>query len=702
MKKTEKENLPTLAVLTLFALFALFAFALFFSSNILVFAQKTKNINKFENSIILTIGSEKIPFGEVKKAYDKNAMKKGIPFESISRDSALSFLDLYIKYKIKVIDGRKNNFDKDSAVVEEIRKNRTLLAESFLLESSLIEPQIRRFMEMRKVEKKIAMIMTIFQPDGDTLDAYNSIQYALKEIQNGGTFENTAKKYSADSMTAVNGGVLPVYITGLKVQRSMEDPIYNLKIGEYTKQPIKTNFGYFLIKLIDEKPREFVLVSHILVPLKNDNAQLGPIVQDSAAAKNLIDSIHNLLSKGAKFPEIARQFSSDKVTSEKGGMLGIYSRSTGLSESNDILVTEVEEAVYSLKDRQFSKPVLSKYGYHIVRRDSTIVYPEDFEKDEIKTNYRRLYFQEDKARFYDSLARSLCNFSLNQDNFNMLLSRIDTTKTALDVNLIPSIPVDLMQKTLYSINNQNYTIEIFIKTITEQPEFKLTPTNRESLEKVTRRIIEPIIIETATKNIENTHPQFKLIMDEFTDGIILFKSESANVWDKLVFDTVFALQFYDTTTIDLKVPPQYNLSEIFVLSEEKAKEIYELLKSGKMTFEEAAAEFTQRAGAFRDRKGNYGFIAGNNYLIVKFLEAGLQVGEYTEPIKYDNGFAIATITEILPERKRTFEESLQFISGAVQSELQRKLEDDWLNQLKQTYKVVINNKLIDEIFGKKK
>ena len=690
MKKAEK----IVSVLTLFALFI--------SPNILVFSQKTKDIKKFENSTILTIGSEKIPFIEVKKAYDKNAMKNGIPYESISRDSALAFLDLYIKYKVKVIYGRENNYDKDSTVVEEIKKNRSLLSEAFLLESEVIEPNVKRFMDMRKIEKKIAMIMTSFRSDGDTVEAYKTIQYALQEIENGGTFESSAKKYSVDSMTAINGGVLPVYITGLKVQKNMEDPIYKLKIGEYTKQPIKTNFGYFLIKLIDEKPREFIKISHILIPFKNDNKQLGPIVEDSAAAKKLADSIYNLLSKGEKFAELAKKFSADKATSERGGELGIYSRSTGLRDNNDILLTEVEEAAYSLKDKQFSKPVLTKFGYHIVKRDSTVVYPEDFEKEEIKTNYKRLYFQEDKARFYDSLGKALCGFSLNQNNFNMLLSKIDTTKTALDTNLLSSIPPSLMQETLYSINQKNYTVENFIRTIVDKSEYKLTPTNRESFEKVIRRMIEPIIIEMATKDIEKTHPQFKPIIDEFTDGIVLFKAESANVWDKLTFDTVFAKQFYDTTKMDLRVPAQYNLSEIYVLTEEKAKEIYELLKSGKMTFGEAAAEYTQRAGSFRENKGNYGFIAGNNMLIKRFLDAGLKLGEYTEPIKYDNGYSIATITDIQPERRRTFEEALQVISGVVQAEIQKRLEDNWIAYLKKNYKVEINHKLIDEIYGKKK
>jgi len=704
MRKTDVCNsrceiyfVPTKTIITLTVLTLL---TLFFNSNVLL-AKRNVDIRKIENQTLITIGSEKISFKEVKNAYDKNSMRGNITFENISRDSAMEFLDLYSKFRLKAIDGRNQGYHNDSSSQEEIKRSKRVLAESFLLESEVIEPNVRRFTEMRKVEKKIAVVIANFLPDGDTVEAFNRINNALQELKNGESFEYVASKYSSDTVTGSQGGVMPMYLTGLRVQRDMENAIYSLKLGEYTKQPIRTGFSYFLIKLIDEKPREFIEISHILIPYQNENEDFGPIISDSAAAFAFADSLHRILERGERFDVIARRFSADKANADNGGKLGIYSRSTGLFGSNDILVAEFETAAFALADRQVSKPVPTQHGIHLIRRDSTIIFPSDFEYEEIKNNYRRLYFQADKQRFYDSLAVALCNFKINEDVFNELLKNVDTTKTAFDTNFVPSIPASLKPKTLYSINGKNYTVEWFAQQLLASPELKITATNSEGYKRSIKKLIEPIIIETATANITKTHPQFNSIIDEFVDGIILFRAEQLNVWDKLLFDTARARRFYDTiTSVDLIQPARYDISEIFVLSKEKADEIYAEIRAGKITFEDAATTYTQR-NAYRDRMGRYGFLPATHPLAKAANNVDLQKGDFTQAFRYENGYAIVKLNDIDPERKKTLEEALPLISHQVQSDFQKELEQNWLNRLQRDYKITINQKLVNEVFGKK-
>jgi peptidyl-prolyl cis-trans isomerase SurA len=704
MKKTDVSNsksvkhyTPAKIIITVLTLFTMFLI-----SNNLVLASKTKtlDIKKIENQALLTIGTEKISFKEVKNAYDKNSMRGNVPFEAISRDEAMEFLDLYSKYRVKAIDGRKQGYHLDSSIQEEIKRNKRVLAESFLLEAEVIEPNVRRFTDMRKVEKKIAVIVANFLPDGDTVEAFNKINNALQEIKNGESFEYAASKYSSDTTTGKQGGVMPMYLTGLRVQKDMENAIWSLKLGEYTKQPIRTGFSYFLIKLVDEKPREFIEISHILIPFQNENEDFGPIVADTVAALALADSLHKLLERGEKFDALARRFSSDKSNSDDGGKLGIYSRSTGLVGSNEILVPEFETAAFALRDKQVSKPIETMYGFHLIRRDSTVIYPADFEAEDIKNNYRRLYFQEDKQRFYDSLAVALCKFKINEEVMNELLKNVDTTKTAFDTNFVPSIPASLMPKTLYSINDKNYTVEWFAQQLLASPEMKITATNKEGYRKSINVLIEPIIIETATTNITKTHPHFNPTIDEYVDGIILFHSQQLNIWDKLHFDTVRARRFYDTTSIDLTQAAQYDISEIFVLTKERADEIYAELRAGKISFEDAATAYTQR-NAYRDRMGRYGLLAANHPLARAAYNVDLAKGDFTVAFKYENGYSIVKLNDLSPARKKTLEESLPLISAQVQSEFQKELEQNWLNRLLKDYKITINQKLFNEIFGKK-
>ncbi len=663
-----------------------------------LYSQKksAKNIN--DTTTIITIDATKITFGDLKKAFEKNSMSQGTSFEKISKDSAMDFINLYLNYKLKVIDGISKGLDKDSAIVAEVQNNRKLLAESYLLEQAIVEPAVKRYTELRKYDKKIALIMIPFSPSGDTAEAYKNITAALKELHNGGSFDFVARKYSTDTVTAEQGGTLPVYITGLKIQKVLEDAVARLRVGEYTKKPVKNDFGYFIIKLLDEKPREFIAISHILIPYSNDNPEKGTIIADSAAAKKLVDSLYLQLQQGADFKQLARKYSTDKLSAVKDGFIGIYSRSTGLKGSGEQIVTEVETAAFQLENNQVSKPITSKYGYHIIRRDSTVVFPADFEKDEIKTTYRKMYYKNDYEKYIDSLAVSLCKYKLNDANYRLLLSYYDSTKTTLDTSFANKIPADIKAKPLYDLLNKTYSIGDFIQNLIVKPELKVTATNNEGFKKAIHKLYEPVVLEEAVKTLDKQYPQFVDILNEFRDGILLFKMEEVNVWSKLKFDSAFARKFYDTTTMDLKRPAQYDISEIFMLSDTALNRVLSDIHSGKITFDSAATEYTQR-NKYRDKKGHYGFVtADKNKLAQKAEELKLKEGNISEVFKYENGYSIVKLNKFEPARKKTFEEAIPDIAPRVQTIYQKKLDTAWLEALKKAHKVTINNKAINDIF----
>ena len=677
---------------------ALFLIILFFAFNNFSYA-------KIDTSqTLLTVGNEKISFGELKRAFEKTSMRRDIVFEDISKDSLMDFINLYANYKLKVIDGVKRKIHEDSTVVAEIKENYDLLAESYLFNKNIVEPAVEYYLDLRKTDKKIALIMTTFRADGDTTEAYQKIHSALKEIENGGTFEFSARKYSADSSTAVNGGVLPLYITGLKIQRKLEDALVKLKVGEYTKEPVRTDFGYFLIKLLEEKPREIIMLSHILLPFQTEADifnQKSITKEDTLRAKKMADSVYKFIEAGENFNELANKFSGDKpsLAEGRGGFLGIYSRSTGLATTGDNLIQEVETEAYRLKDKEISKPILSKYGYHIIRRDSTITYDE---REEVKESYRRLYYANDEQKYLDSLAVAICNYSLNNKSFKLLVDYADNNKTALDTNFAKRIPEDIKALELYSILGKKYTVDNFIQNLITKPELKIVATNEQGFEKAIKLLIRPIVIAEATKDIENAYPEFKIMMREFRDGIILFRMEALNVWNRLKFDTTLAKKFYDTTKMDLTRPAYYDISEIYMLSNPGIKKIREEIIQGKISFDSAAALHTQRNN-YRDKKGHHGNLYPEKYKLAEIAETlKLKKNDISEPFEYETGYSIIKINDFQPSRRKTFEEAIPDISGAVQALVQKQLEERWIKDLKQRYRVVFNKNAINSIFNRKK
>ena len=657
-----------------------------------------KSADDLDNQTIMTLGKENVTFGEVKRVYNRNYSRSGSYFELLIRDSVKSFLDTYSKLKVKVLYGNSLGYDKDSDVIEEINRNKKLLAESHLLDAEVTVPAINRYIEMRKIQKQVAVIMSHIPLNGDTTEAYKKIMAALTEINRGETFEYAARKYSTDTITSVNGGIVPVWVTGLRLQRDLEQSIYALKVGEMTQAPIRTNFAYFLIKVLQEEPRIFIGVSQILIPYKNENESFGPIVKDTADAKRLADSLVQVLSNGANFNTIAEKFSSEKQTAVKGGSIGIYARSSGIVGSGENLDPNIENTLFSLKDKEISQPVETYMGYFIFKRDSTVVFDDNFEYNELKANYIRIFLKDDKERFYDSLLK-VYGFGINMPVFDKILTSIDTTKTIFDKKIAEQITTDLLNQTLFSINNKSYTVQNYIDTIQSNPNNNLINANRSGLSEIIKSIALPIMLYEIIQNIDKKYPAFKSTIDEFTDGLISIKVEQEYVYNKIKFDSARAIKFYDTTTMDISVPIQYDLSEIYIMSKSKAEETYQEIKTGKMTFDSAVSLYSQRQGT-REKKGFYGVVNTSNYLAHQAERNNYKIGDISEPLPFEQGFSIIKINDIKPRRKMTFEEALPHISASVQEDFVKSLKKDLEQELYKKYPVKYNNSLINKVFKK--
>jgi len=141
---------------------------------------------------------------------------------------------------------------------------------------------------------------------------------------------------------------------------------------EEIKQYYETHKGEF-------KQPEGIKLKHILiyVPQNADN-------KTKERALNRAKQIRSQLAKGAKFEELARIHSDDTASREKGGDLGILRKGETLPE--------FEEKVFKLKPGEISQPILSPYGYHIVKVEKIIpeeILPFEKVKDQVKEEVKR-------------------------------------------------------------------------------------------------------------------------------------------------------------------------------------------------------------------------------------------------------------------------------------------------------------------------
>lgn len=652
----------------------------------------SQDVKKINNLILLEVGNEQITYEQLERAYQKNITKNRPYLYLLDKDSLTDFINLYANFRLKVLDAKRKGLDKDSAIISESNQNRKILSENYLFTKKLIEPNVSLMTERRKWEYKFAIIFTTFPqaPTRDTTTAFRRINEAMNLIKNGGDFDFVAGKYNDDENLARRGGKVDQWITSGKIYRELEDAIYNTAVGQVHPNIIITPFGYFIVKVMDKQPRKWVLGGHILIKNELDSA-LG-LVNNQEKAQGIIQKIIN----GEKFEDLAITLSDDNYTaSNKGKFEEYYSRSTGFEKNKGLLDPKFVDELFSIKKGEISNPVMTDFGIHIIKYFDDKDLDMIAEKDDVYKIYRRQYLEEDKQKFFDKLMTEL-SFKLEQNVLNEMLSSLDTNKSNINKSWSENIPNDVKKKTLFSISKRNFSVADFIDEMNKNTLLRGFAINEEGIKSAIKKICEPICIEYATKDLENEYPDFKQVLNEFNDGILLFKAETSEIWDKLKFDSTRARKYFDTTKIKYYTDPMYDITEIYVLSDSLAQEIYKTAING-ANFEELAAQFTQRSG-YREKSGKMGMVSGKSNKYGKMLyERNITDPIVVQPIQVENGYSIMKINKYEPPRLKTFEEAIPDFASKLQEMYQKELQNNWLNRIKKNFPVKINHKNVDQV-----
>ena len=298
--------------------------------------------------VIAEYNDAKISMDEFEKAYSKNVggleAAKDDSFENYK-----NFADLYTNFRMKLDDAKFRGYQNDPALTQELLDYKKKVGASYLLEKYLVEPNIKDWYEKRKVEVRASHIMIRPDSTGEA-GARNKAQAILDSIKLGKTFEEMVQKYSQDQYSKPKGGDI-FYFTAAQLPFEFEDACYKTETGTVHPQVVQTKFGFHIVKVTDRKPRvPKIKASHILISYMDAAGQV-----DSVNAKLTVDSVLAELKAGKDFGDVAKRYSDDTGTKDKGGDLGFFERR--------MMVLEFDEAAFNLEVNQVSKVIKTQFGY---------------------------------------------------------------------------------------------------------------------------------------------------------------------------------------------------------------------------------------------------------------------------------------------------------------------------------------------------
>ena len=627
--------------------------------------------------VVARYGDSDIKMQEFENAYVKNAGS----IEAAKQDSLSklkNFLDLYLNFKMKLRDAKVRGYDQDSSLSQELTDYKKKVGVTYLLEKNIVEPGLKTLYEKRKWEYRVSHLM--IRPDSSGEEAARkTTQAILDSIKAGKSFESMVAKYSQDSFSKPIGGDI-FYITAGQLPVEFEDAVYKTEKGSVYPEVVKTRYGFHIIKVTDKKERTpQVRASHILIATNTDK---GPV--DTNIAKAKADSVYALLKAGGDFSKLALQYSDDTGTKQQGGDLNYFERR--------MMVKEFDEAAFNLKVGEISPIIKTNFGYHIIKLTDRKPYPS-FEED--KENLKKIFKQTRYQGEYDNLIASLktkYNYKLNDQTLTLIAAKSDSVKIGGDHPKMDEIKfLEVM-----SYAGKTVKADAFLAQMNSSNDYLNKLITVDLLKSAAQKFSADYLLDEEALNLEKTNTEFASLMEDYRNGIHIFKLQDDEVWSKINLDSTKLYNYYVSSKNNYTWPDRINFSEIFSRKDSLINHYYNLLKKGE-NFDSLASKFTERPG-FSEKAGNYGLTDVKSSPLAEEAAKLKNVGDYSNPFPGSGGFSIVELVAKDPSRTKTFEEAKAEVSGAFQEAESKRLEQEYIDRLKSTYKPVIYNENLEKAF----
>ena len=638
----------------------------------------------YAKKTLITIGDKEISAKEFMDTYEKNNVKTDV----IDKKNVDEYLGLYIDFKLKVTEAEALGKDTVPSFVKELKNYRDQLAKPYFSNDDITEELVKEAYDRIQYDINAAHILIKCDAKAmpaDTLAAYNKAMSVRERILNGEDFGAVAVEMSDDpsarDMEEIPG-VRRAYIgnRGELGYFSAFDMVYPFETGVYTTEvggvsmPVRSDFGYHVIKVNSKTPAlGLIRAAHIfLASDPNDPNTADSIL--SAKANNIYNE---LMKDQSQWSEFVRRYSEDKGTVANNGVLSPF-------RVNQI-VPEFITAVKSLEIGGISAPVKTNFGYHIIRLVAVST-PSDFETEKAKLEER--VGRDMRAKISEDIAmKRIMKDNGFKENTKVKDEYIATIDSTLAMGMYqPEVMPE--SNIIFTLGDEECKLQEFVDYVVGHQRRQGFLSSTAYAYELYDSFLKEKVFAYEDANLENKYPEFKTLVQEYHDGILLFSLMEEQVWNKAVEDTTGLNEYYERNknnymwndrvkAIVLTSTDKGNVEELtgFLSGDVTIDSVRTYLKNGKV---KASARFS-----FYQKGDNINIDA------MEWKEGVLNTFEST----VDNTTQLIKIVEVRPSEPKTFKEA----KGLVTSGYQAELETLWLQQLREKYPVNVNQKLLKKV-----
>jgi peptidyl-prolyl cis-trans isomerase SurA len=629
-----------------------FAFALILSCPVLVSAQPSKS------QILMTIAGEDITTGDFLKVYNKNL---DLVLDKDQKDFD-HYLDLFINYKLKLAEAKAQGYDRKDSYLKEFKMYKNQLSNAYMTDKKVSESLLKEAYNRTISEVKAQHILVRLEPGQDTLQAYNSIQSLKPRLMQEDFSELKKELHDGKSIFVEDLG----YFSAFKMVYDFENAAFDTPVGSVS-EPFRTQFGYHVVKVLDKRPsRGQVEVAHIMISNSKKDSTIIP--------KKRIAELHRLVIQGDSFEDLAKQFSDDKSSAMKGGLLRPF-------KSGEINSETFVEAAFSLSDiGDISPPIQTQFGWHIIKLISKRPV-EDFETL--------------RPRLEQSVKRDSRSQIIRKNTINSLKSRYEITAPNPEhfdqyFKLTDngwSVDENKVESPFLTIENESVSHKDFLIHLNK---IKKRGNNSINLSEFLRQqytiFLDQKLWDYKKNHLIEDNLEYAEVLQEYQDGLLLFDLMQDNIWEAAKTDSLGLSQYYQSNP-GLFTSAEQIVGTIVRSSQKRPLKLVQKMWAKGLDNQAIAKKLNKKEQLIIISTGAFGV---DNPLLPERPKFNTGVSEI---IPNGDGFVLLRVSSVLPKEILPLDQ----VKGQVISYYQKDLETQWIEALRQKFKVLLYDEVIQHL-----
>lgn len=621
-----------------------------------------------QDPILMEIDGKPVTKSEFLQIYLKNN-----PTPKYDKASLDEYMELFKKFKLKVAEAEALKYDTIPKLKKELEGYQKQLALPYLVDAAKNEALVKEAYDRTKTEVRASHILVRLEQNAtpaDTLAAWNRIIALKKRVENGEDFASVAKsKNGSDDPSALNNGGDLGYFNAFQMVYPFEEKAYTTAVGEVSA-PFKTRFGYHIVKVTDKRPaRGTIKVAHIMVAVPKTGTE-----EDAKNAEKKINEIYAKLQAGEKFEDLAKDFSDDPSSNQKAGELPMFGTGTTTR-----MVPAFEDVAFGLKTNgEYSKPVKTDFGYHIIKRlEWKDVKPFEELKKELQGKVNK---DERSKKTQDSFVQKVKN---NYQYKNTAAKGLVWFEKNLDTTYFEGkwkAGNLKSNKTLFVLDGKNFGQKDFAAYLEKNFRAARKDKSKEVVKSQYANWEKEAILAYEETKLASKYPEFKALTTEYHDGILLYEIMTDKVWNKAMKDTVGLKNYFEQNRAKYVWGKRVDALVYECASQKIADQVAKMIAVDTINSKHVLDVINKDSELNLRVRTNKFDLEQTAFLKDRTLTKGVN-----KSYEFEGKFIVLKVNDIIEPSIKMFTEA----KGAVTSDYQNYLEMVWLQELNKKHTVKI-------------